>query len=72
MYFFLVGILPGCRVGFDVFSLDSTNVGVLVKSVYILFASTIGMWFIKCEGSPFLYLSIGRLIFHDVGICCCL
>ena len=63
MYFFLVGILPGCRVGFDVFSLDSTNVGVLVKNVYIVFASTIGMWFMKCEGSPFFILEYWKTYF---------
>ena len=51
---------------------DSMNVRVLVKSLYIVFASAIGLWFGNCEGSPFLYRSMVKLIFHDAGICFCL
>ena len=48
------------------------NVRVLVKNLYIMFASAIDLWFDNVEGSPFLYKSIVRLIFHDVGIYFCL
>ena len=48
------------------------NVRVLVKNLYIVFASAIGLWFDSFEGSPFLYKSMVKLIFHDVGICFCL
>ena len=44
------------------------NVRVLVKKLYIIFASTIGLWLGNFDGSCFLYKSIVRLIFHDVGI----
>ena len=37
-----------------------------------MFASAIGLWLDNFEGSPFLYKSMVRLIFHDVGICFCL
>ena len=47
-------------------------VRVLVKSLYIVFASAIGLWFANFDGSPFLYNSMVMLIFHDVGICFCL
>ena len=29
------------------------NVSVLVKSLYIVFASAIGLWFDNCDGSHF-------------------
>ena len=45
---------------------------VLVKNLYIVFVSAIGLWLESFEGSPFLYSSMVRLIFHDVGICFCL
>ena len=48
------------------------NVRVLVKNLYIVFARAIGLWLGNFDGSPFLYSSIVRLIFHDVGICFCL
>ena len=51
---------------------DSINVRVLVKSLHIVFASVVGMWFVNWYGSPFLYSSIVRLIFQDDGICFCL
>ena len=51
---------------------DSINVRVLMKSLYIVFASAIGMWLVNCDGSLFLYISMVRLIFQDDGICCCL
>ena len=43
-----------------------------MKNLYIVFASAIGLWFGSWEGSPFLYSSMVRLIFQDVGICFCL
>ena len=48
---------------------DNMCVRVLVKNLYIVFASAIGLWFDSCEGSPFLYKSMVRLVFHDSGIC---
>jgi hypothetical protein len=48
------------------------SVRVLVKNLYIVFASAIGLWLESFEGSHFLYNNIVRLIFHDVGICFCL
>jgi hypothetical protein len=45
---------------------------VLVKSLYIVFARAIGLWFVSIDGSDFLYSSMVRLVFHDAGICCCL
>ena len=48
------------------------NVRILVKNLYIVFASVIGLWFDIFEGSPFLYRSMVKFIFHDVGICFCL
>ena len=51
---------------------DSINVRVLVKNLYIVFASVIGLWLVHFEGSPFLYKSLVKLIFHDDGICFCL
>ena len=51
---------------------DSISVSVLVKSLYIVFASAIGLWLDNCEGSPFLYKSIVKLVFQDAGIWFCL
>ena len=51
---------------------ESMNVSVLVKNLYIVFASAIGLWLDNCEGSPFLYSSMVRLVFHEAGICFCL
>jgi len=51
---------------------DKMSVKVLVKNVYIVFASAIGLWLESFEGSPFLYKSMVRLIFHDFGIYFCL
>ena len=48
------------------------NVRVLVKNLYIVLASDIGLWLDSMEGSPFLYSSIVRLVFQEVGICFCL
>jgi hypothetical protein len=45
---------------------------VLVNSLYIVLASAIGLWFVNIVGSDFLYKKIDRLVFHEVGICCCL
>jgi hypothetical protein len=43
-----------------------------VKSLYIVLASAIGLWFNSSIGFPFLYNSIVRLDFHECGIVCCL
>ena len=45
---------------------------MLVKSLYMVLARAIGLWFDSCIGSPFLYKSIVLLIFHEVGIDFCL
>jgi hypothetical protein len=45
---------------------------VLVKSLYIVFARAIGLWFVGIDGSDFLYKRTVSLVFHEVGICCCL
>ena len=45
---------------------------MLVNSLYIVFASAMGLWFVSSDGSPFLYKSMVRLVFHDVGIFFCL
>ena len=45
------------------------NVSVLVKNLYIVFASAIGLWFDNRNGLLFLYSSIIRLIFQEAGIC---
>jgi hypothetical protein len=45
---------------------------VLVKNLYIVFARAIGLWFVSIDGLDFLYKRIVRLVFHKVGICCCL
>jgi hypothetical protein len=45
---------------------------VLVKSLYIVFARAIGLWFVSIVGSDFLYKRIVRLVFQEVGIYCCL
>jgi hypothetical protein len=45
---------------------------VLVKNLYIVFARAIGLWFVSIDGSDVLYSSMVRLVFHEVGICCCL
>ena len=37
---------------------DSIDVNVPVYSLYIVLASTIGLWFVRIYGSPFLYSSI--------------
>ena len=39
------------------------DVNVLVKNLYIVFASAIGLWFVSRDGSPFLLNNIVRLIF---------
>ena len=38
----------------------------------MVLASAIGLWFVSCDGSPFLYNNTVRLVFHDAGICFCL
>ena len=45
---------------------------MLVKNLYIVFVSAIGLWLVSFEGSPFLYRSIVKLVFHVFGICFCL
>jgi hypothetical protein len=52
--------------------LANWTVMVLVKSLYIVFARAIGLWFVSINGSVFIYKRIVRLAFHKVGICCCL
>ena len=51
---------------------DRMEVNVLVYSLYIVLASAIGLWFVSCDGLPFLYSKTVRLVFHDAGICFCL
>ena len=48
---------------------DNIEVSVLVKSLYMILASAIGLWFINKDESPFLYNNIINMIFHKVGIC---
>ena len=45
---------------------------MLLKNLYMVLASTIGLWFVSRDGSPFLYSNIVRLIFYEDGICFCL
>jgi hypothetical protein len=45
---------------------------MVVKSLYIVFARAIGLWFVSIDGLDLLYKRIVRLVFHEVGICCCL
>ena len=33
---------------------DNMSVSILVKNLYIVFASAIGLWFVRRDGSPFL------------------
>ena len=61
-----------CRIWYFSPYANNIDVRVLVKSLYIMLASAIGRWFGSREGFPFLYSSILRLIFYDVGICFCL
>ena len=35
----------------------------------MVLASAIGVWFVSCNGLPFLYNKIVRLLFYDAGIC---
>ena len=42
---------------------DSMSVSVLVKKLYIVFASAMGLWFVSKDGLPFLLSSIVKLIF---------
>ena len=58
-----------CRIWCFSPYIDNMNIRILVKNLYIVFASAIGIWFDSFEGSPFLYRSIIKLIFHDAGIC---
>jgi hypothetical protein len=51
--------------------IESIDVRVLVNSLYIVLASTIGLWFSKSVGSPFLYSIIVKLVFHDYGMVQC-
>ena len=51
---------------------DSINIRVMVKNLFIVFVRAIGMWFVSCEGSHFLYRRMIRLVSYDDGICCCL
>ena len=51
---------------------ESMDVSVLVKSLYIVLARAIGLWFDSCVGLLFLYKSIVLLIFYKVDICICL
>jgi hypothetical protein len=43
---------------------------VLVKSLCIVFARAIGLWFVSIVGFDFLYSRMVKVIFHEVGICC--
>ena len=52
--------------------MERIKVSVLVKSLYMVFAKAIGLWFVSWEGSPFLYNKTVRLVFHVAGICFCL
>ena len=42
-----------CRIWCFSPYVDNMHVRVLVKNLYIVFASAIGLWFVSCEGSPF-------------------
>ena len=44
------------------------NVSVMVKKLYIVFASATGLWFGNFEGSLFLYTSMVKLVFQDARI----
>ena len=44
----------------------------LVKSLYIMLASAIGLWLGRIDGSPFLYSNTVELVFQEAGICFCL
>ena len=33
----------------------------------MVLASAIGLWFVNCDGFPFLYSKTVRLVFHDAG-----
>ena len=57
-----------CRIWCFSSYADRMDVRVLVKNLYTVFASAIGLWFVNFEGSPFLYSSMIRLIFQEVGI----
>ena len=57
-----------CRIWCSSPYADNISVRVLVKNLYIVFASAIDLWFVSCEGSLFLYRSIVRLVFQVAGI----
>ena len=40
------------------------DVSVLVNNLYIVFARAIGQWLERCDGFPFLYISMVLLGFH--------
>jgi hypothetical protein len=61
-----------CKIWYFSPQLANWAVMVLVKSLYIVFARAIGLWFVRIDGSDFLYKRMVRLVFHEVGICCCL
>ena len=42
---------------------------MLVKNLYMVLASAIGLWFVSRDGSPFLYSNIVSLFFNEDGIC---
>ena len=52
--------------------MEKIEVSVLVYNLYMVLASAIDMWLVSCDGSPFLYSKIIRLVFHDAYICFCL
>ena len=43
-----------CRIWCSSLYADNMRVRVLVKNLYIVFASAIGLWFVSCEGSFFV------------------
>ena len=48
------------------------EVNVLMYSLYMMLASAIGLWLVSCDGLPFLYSKIVKLVLHDARICFCL
>ena len=45
---------------------------MFVYSLYIVLAMAIGLWFVSCDESHFLYSRTVRLAVHDAMICFCL
>ena len=46
---------------------DKIEVKELVKSLYTVLASAIGLWLGRIDGSPFLYSRTVKLVFQEIG-----